>query len=100
MTACIRDRLIFKTRILRARRLCSLYLNEYDKYPTLSNKHAGWNKMCRLENSVKFGNFQNLRLNWMGPNYFQAQIRLEMTKIRIFFHVGSNIDLKFNKWGI
>ena len=39
-------------------------------YSTLSNKRAGWNKVCRLENSAKFGNFKNLKLNWMGLKYF------------------------------
>ena len=39
-------------------------------YSTLSNKRAGWNKMCRLENSAKIGNFKNLKLNWMGLKYF------------------------------
>ena len=34
-----------------------------DKYSTLLNKRAGWNKMCRLENSAKIGNFKNLKLN-------------------------------------
>ena len=41
-----------------------------DYYSTLSNKRAGWNKMCRLENSAKIGNFKNLKLNWMGLKYF------------------------------
>ena len=40
------------------------------KYSILSNKRAGWNKVCRLENLAKFGNFENLKLNWMGLKYF------------------------------
>ena len=27
-------------------------------YSSLSNKHVGWNKTCRLENLAKFGNFE------------------------------------------
>ena len=29
-------------------------------YSSLSNKRAGWNKMCRVENWGKFESFENL----------------------------------------
>ena len=32
----------------------------YSNYSTLSNKRASWNKVCRLEDSEKTGNFKNL----------------------------------------
>ena len=47
-----------------------IYYTFKEKYSTLSNKRAGWNKVCRLENSAKFGNLKNLKLNWMGLKYF------------------------------
>ena len=36
----------------------------------LSNKRAGWNKMCRLENWAKFESIENINLCWMDPNHF------------------------------
>ena len=43
------------------------------KYSSLSNKRAGWNKMCRLENWAKFGKFENpenLNVSLVDRNYF------------------------------
>ena len=44
-------------------------------YSSLSNKHAGWNKTCSMENQAKFENFENLKLCRMHLNNIQAQIR-------------------------
>ena len=70
-------------------------LNSPNTYSTLSNKRAGWNKVCRLENSAKFGNLGNLKLNCMDQECFQVHIRSEMTKISIFLSNNSQLKFKY-----
>ena len=48
----------------------SVLYNMNTHYSSLSNKRAGWNKMCRLENWAKFGVFENLNLCWVDLNHF------------------------------
>ena len=40
------------------------------EFSTLSDKHAEWNKVCRLENSAKFGDLGNLKMHCMYPDCF------------------------------
>ena len=63
-------------------------------YSSLSNKRAGWNKMCRLENWAKFGSFEILSLYWVDPNCFFGQIMLEITKIGILHANESQLKFK------
>ena len=42
----------------------------FSAYSSLSNKRAGWNKVCRLENWTNFESFENLNLCWVDPKHF------------------------------
>ena len=52
-------------------------------YSNLSNKCAGWNKTCRLENSANFGNFGDLKLCKMDLNHILVQIGSKLTDLRV-----------------
>ena len=54
-----------------------LNLNQEEGYSTLSNKRAGWNKMCKLENSKKFG---NLHLIGWTQNFSKPKLGQKRTK--------------------
>ena len=62
----------------------SLLLSTNPRYSSLSNKRAGWNKTCRLENLANFRNFETLKLCRKDLNIILAQIGLKMTEISIF----------------
>ena len=57
----------FEFRFAFIYRFLHMYANAYS---TLSNKRAGWNIVCRLENSAKYRNFENLKLYLIDKNYF------------------------------